>query len=103
MNDRVTTITSTQAGKAFPQLARFLAEDTTIAPDVAEQALQATCRDYIAAEQAAGMRANWSRAAAAANASRGLATEEALPLAVETPVTSWGVAVETANRQRGAI
>jgi hypothetical protein len=76
MNDRVTMITGSQAGKAFPQLACFLAENTTLAPDVAEQALQATCRDYVAAEQTADMKANWSRAATAANASRGLASEE---------------------------
>lgn len=104
MTDRTTIITSTQAAQAFPRLARFLAESTTIAPDVAEQALQATCNDYVAAEQTADIRAGWSRAAATTNASRGLASHEPPAATAETtPASSWSAAVDNVNGQRGAI
>ena len=101
MNDRVATITGTQAAAAFPRLAKFLAESTALAPDVAEQALQAAAGDYVVAEQAADMRAGWRRAMDNANASIGVSTKQA-PLSADKPAHPWGDAVRNANASVGA-
>ena len=102
MNDRASIITGTQAAAAFPRLAKFLAENTTVAPDVAEQALQAAAGDYVVAEQAADMRAGWRRAMDNANASIGVPAEQA-PVAAETPAHPWGDVVRNANASIGAV
>ena len=77
-----------QAAAAFPRLARFLAESTTLAPDVAEQA--------------ADMRAMWKRATDNANASISVAPEQVLA-ATEKPAHPWGDAVRNANARIGAV
>ena len=71
MTDRTSIIASTQAARAFPRLAKFLAENTSVAPDVAENALRLACQDYAAAEEATDIKASWQRAVGGANASIG--------------------------------
>ena len=101
MTDRVSTITNTEAGRAFPRLARFLAENTTLPPHVAEQALRAAAGDYIGAKDVPDMSAMWKRAVDNANASIGVPADQA-PAAAEKPSHRWANAVQNANARIGA-
>lgn len=101
MTDRATIITGTQAARAFPRLAKFLTDNTSIAPDVAENALRIACQDYAAAEETINTRAGWSRAVAMANGSAGQL--EAASTAEQKPLGSWAAAVAAANGHVGAM
>ena len=102
MNDRVNTICSTQAAAAFPGLAKFLAESTSLAPDICEHALRAAAGDYVAAERQSDMKGMWRRAVDNANASISIPPESA-PAAADKPANRWAAAVEAANAHIGAI
>jgi hypothetical protein len=102
MTDRTSIITGSQAAKAFPQLAKFLAESTSLAPDVAEQALRAAAGDDVDAQEAAAHQAMWKRAVDNANASIGVPPEQA-PAAAEKPAHPWGDVVRNANASIGAV
>jgi hypothetical protein len=97
MTDRTSIITGTQAARAFPRLATFLAESTNIAPDVAENALRIACQDYAAAEDAINTRAGWSRAVAMANGTTGGQASEAPTAPVDPVRAGWARALERAN------
>lgn len=101
MNDRVATITRTQAAAGFPGLARYLAESTALAPELCEQALRAAAGDYVASERRAEMKSMWKRATDSANASIGLPPENTS--VVEKTTTPWGAAVAAANGRIGAV
>jgi hypothetical protein len=102
MTDRTSIITGTQAARAFPRLATFLAESTNIAPDVAENALRIACQDYAAAEDAINTRAGWSRAVAMANGTR-FGQTDAEAKTDEKPLLSWAAAVAATNGHIGAM
>lgn len=102
MTDRATIITSSQAARAFPRLATFLADNTSIAPDVAEQALRIACQDYAGAQEAIDTRAMWKRATDNANASIGVPPEPTLATA-EKPAHPWSEQIRNANASIGAV
>jgi hypothetical protein len=99
MIDRNSQILGTQAAAAFPALARFLAENTTLTPDVAELALRAAVKDYGAASDAVVTKVSWKRAVDLVNMSGGATNET---IATAKRIDPWGAAVAAANGQVGA-
>ena len=103
MTDRTSIIASTQAGRAFPRLAKFLADNTSIAPEVAECALRFACQDYSAAEEATDVKTSWSRAMRQAQGLPPETSEGRSAAAAADPVPAgWARALEQANRGPGA-
>lgn len=51
----------------------LLAQSTSLAPDLAEQALQAAAADFVTAKQATDVKTTWKQATDNANASLGAA------------------------------
>lgn len=102
MSDRVTTITGTNAAKAFPALAGFLATSTNLAPETAEQALRLACGDHIQSEARVAEKAMWKRAVDSANASIGVLPDApATSHSVPDASGPWAHIVHRLNQERG--
>jgi hypothetical protein len=98
MTDRASIIIGTQAAKAFPLLAKFLAENSDMAPDAAELAIRAACQDYTAAEEAIDVKASWSRALRQAQGLSSDSPASQAPAAPTDPIRAgWAKAMARAN------
>lgn len=97
MNDRLATITGTQAAKAFPALATFLANSTTLSPQAAEQALRLACADHAQGEAKAAAKAGWKRAIDHVNGQIGISHEPVSTAPAPKPNHGWGDIMRTMN------
>lgn len=101
MNDRVAIITGTQAAKAFPALASFLATSTNLTSEVAEQALRHACGDNVQQQTKAAQDGAWKQAIARANGSLGAMPETEPPASAGKASHPWGDIAKAINHERG--